>query len=108
MIALIIYFDNLFLEIFLIIFLTLLIIVVISNRFVDKQIALNQLKNEVTLKNNVFYFSFVALIYAPIVEEIVFRGIIYKNIKNSWIYVNTLDKNLGFSGGFPPPLTNHS
>lgn len=25
-----------------------------------------------------------------------------------WIYVNTLDKNLGFSGGFPPPLTNHS
>ena len=28
--------------------------------------------------------------------------------KKIWIYVNTLDKNLSFSGGFWPPLTNYS
>ena len=63
----------------------LVLIITIANRFgVGVGVSLNQLNNEVSLKNNIFYFTFVTLIYAPIVEEVVFRGALYQIINNMY------------------------
>lgn len=61
----------------------LVLIITIANRF-GVGVSLNQLKNEVSLKDNIFYFMFITLIYAPIVEEVVFRGALYQIINNMY------------------------
>ena len=61
----------------------LVLIITIANRF-GIGVSLNQLNNEASLKNNILYFSFVTLIYAPIVEEVVFRGALYQIINNMY------------------------
>ncbi|SDP50584.1 CPBP family intramembrane glutamic endopeptidase [Clostridium gasigenes] len=62
----------------------MLIIVISKISGIDMNTSLNQVKNEVSFKTDIFYSMFVALIYAPIVEEVVFRGVVYKSIKRNY------------------------
>jgi membrane protease YdiL (CAAX protease family) len=47
----------------------------------------NQIDTAISMKENMYYRIFVALIYAPIVEEIVFRGVLYPAISNRYGYL---------------------
>ena len=72
-------------SIFTIMCMFMMLIIVISKiSGIDMNTSLNQVKNEVSFKTDIFYSMFVALIYAPIVEEVVFRGVMYKSIKRNY------------------------
>lgn len=77
------YFNDLF-SILSLMAIILVLIIVVAKSVIGIDISLNQLKNQGSLQNNMFYFIFVTLIYAPIVEEMVFRGVVYQTIKSSY------------------------
>lgn len=74
-------FNDLISVIFITSLCCLLVVLIFSG--LNIKVSSNQLRIEKNFEN-IFYGIFVALIYAPIVEEIVFRGVIYPLIKNKY------------------------
>ena len=67
--------------------LSLLILTVSIKLTVNVENSTNQVSLMEQFKEMPLLIAFLSIIYAPFVEEIIFRGIIRKFIKNKWIFI---------------------